>query len=82
MVRHGGTTLGFAAELILLVEDGLGIAVLANADGARGVLRLLAEEVLARMLEQRRAPVPAELSAPDGRGGWWLQALGTGANVR
>jgi CubicO group peptidase (beta-lactamase class C family) len=61
VVRHGGTTLGYAAELILLPEDDLGIAVLANADGARGVLTLLAEEVLARMLEQRPAPAPAEL---------------------
>lgn len=61
VVRHGGTTLGFAAELILLPEDDLGIAVLANADGARGVLTLLAEEVLARMLQQRRAAVSAGL---------------------
>jgi CubicO group peptidase (beta-lactamase class C family) len=49
-VRHGGTALAFAAELILLPDRQLGMAVLANADGSRFIVSRLAEEVLARVL--------------------------------
>lgn len=60
VVRHGGTTLGFSAELILLPEKGLGVAVLANGDGSRDVTAQLAEEILARTLAVSPAPLAAE----------------------
>ncbi len=60
VVRHGGTTLGFSAELILLPEKGLGVAVLANGDGSRDVTSQLAEEILARTLAVKPAPLAAE----------------------
>jgi len=50
MVRHGGTTLAFAAELVLLPQHELGVAVLANADGSRFIVSRLAEEILTRTL--------------------------------
>lgn len=56
VIRHGGTTLAFAAEMILLPEDGLGVAVLANADGSRSVVKRLAEAILSQL--QQRAPEP------------------------
>ncbi len=60
VVRHGGTTLGFSAEAILLPERGLGVAVLSNGDGSRDLTAQLAEEILARTLAVRPAPVAAE----------------------
>jgi CubicO group peptidase (beta-lactamase class C family) len=58
--RHGGTTLGFSAEMILLPEKGLGVAVLANGDGSRNVTAQLAEEILARMLAAKPTSFSAE----------------------
>jgi CubicO group peptidase (beta-lactamase class C family) len=60
--RHGGTTLGFSAEMILLPEKGLGVAVLANGDGSRDVTAQLAEEILTRILPAKKAT-----SFPAGR---------------
>ncbi len=59
VVRHGGTTLCFSAELILLPEKGLGVAVLANGDGSRDVTAQLAEEILGRTLAANPSPLPA-----------------------
>jgi CubicO group peptidase (beta-lactamase class C family) len=56
--RHGGTTLGFSAEMILLPEKGLGVAVLANGDGSRNVTTQLAEEILTRILAEKQIPLP------------------------
>jgi len=50
VVRHGGTTLNFSSELILLPEKGFGVAVLANSKGSRSVVSRLAEEILFRVL--------------------------------
>ncbi len=50
VLRHGGSTPGFSAEAVLLPEDGLGVVVLANADGSRNIVARLAEEILKRML--------------------------------
>ncbi len=61
VIRHGGTTLDFSAELILIPEKGLGTAVLANADGSRSIVARLAEEVLARILGSGVAPLAADL---------------------
>jgi CubicO group peptidase (beta-lactamase class C family) len=59
VIRHGGTTLAFGSELILLPETGLGMAVLANADGSRPIVSRLAEEILNRVLDSN----PPSLSA-------------------
>ncbi len=59
VVRHGGTTLAFAGELILLPDRQLGIAVLANADGSRPIVARLAEEILSRFLAGMDGPAPA-----------------------
>jgi len=71
VVRHGGTTLGFSAELILLPEKGLGVAVLANGDGSRDVTAQLAEEILARTLAVNPASLTVErfVSRLEKRGG-------------
>jgi len=61
VVRHGGTTLAFSSELILLPEKGLGVAVLANGDGSRSVASRLAEEILSRVLDAIPRPVSAGL---------------------
>lgn len=55
VVRHGGTTLGYSSELILLPEQRLGVAVLANSRDARTVIATLAEEILARLLKAKVA---------------------------
>ena len=59
-VRHGGTTLGFSSELILLPKMHLGVAVLANGDGSRDVTAQLAEEILARILTVDPKPLAAD----------------------
>lgn len=51
VVRHGGTTLTFGSELILLPEQKLGVAVLANSHGSRAIVSRLAEEILTRLLK-------------------------------
>lgn len=56
VVRHGGTTLAFAGELILLPDRALGVAVLANADGSRPIVSRLAEEILTRALAGMEGP--------------------------
>jgi CubicO group peptidase (beta-lactamase class C family) len=60
-IRHGGTTLAFSAELILLPEIGLGAAVLANADGSRAVVSRLAEEILTRVMRSNVEAASADL---------------------
>ncbi len=49
-IRHGGTTLSFGGEVILLPEKGVAAAVLANAEGSRGVASQLAANMLKRVL--------------------------------
>jgi hypothetical protein len=61
VLRHGATMPGFAGECILLPEEGLGVAVLANADGARSVIKRLAEEILSRVQSAAPQPVSAQL---------------------
>ena len=46
VVRHGGSTLLFGAEMALLPDQGLGIAVLANGAGSNRVARQLAATIL------------------------------------
>ncbi|MES9944492.1 MAG: serine hydrolase domain-containing protein [Candidatus Thiodiazotropha sp.] len=45
-VRHGGTTLLFGAEMMLLPEHGLGIAVLANGADSNRVVKELAAAII------------------------------------
>jgi hypothetical protein len=61
VVRHGGTTLGFVSEMILLPQQGVGVAVLGNADGSRAILSHLAEAILARLLDAGAELLPAPL---------------------
>lgn len=61
VVRHGGTTLAFSSELVLLPEKGLGVAVLANGDGSRSIVSRLAEEILSRVLDAIPRPLSAGL---------------------
>lgn len=61
VVRHGGTTLCFSSELIMLPEKGLGIAILANGDGSRTIVSRLAGEILSRVLDVMPRPVSADL---------------------
>lgn len=49
--RHGGTTLLYSSELIILPEKGLGVAVLANSSGSRALVSQLAEEILKGALD-------------------------------
>ena len=62
VARHGGTTLAYSSELILLPEQRLGVAVLANSRDARTVIATLAEEILARLLDAKVAE-PSRLTA-------------------
>jgi CubicO group peptidase (beta-lactamase class C family) len=61
VLRHGASTPGFAGECILLPEAGLGMAILANAEVARSVIKRLAEETLSRVMGAVPRPVSAEL---------------------
>jgi CubicO group peptidase (beta-lactamase class C family) len=61
VIRHGGTTLVFAAEMILLPKRGLGVAVLANADGSKAIVSRLAEAILGRVLKTVNALPAADL---------------------
>jgi CubicO group peptidase (beta-lactamase class C family) len=68
VVRHGGTTLGFAAELVLLPDAGLGVAVLASSGDARRVVVQLAESILGHAAALVPGPLPPELFvAADGK---------------
>jgi len=59
VVRHGGTTLLFASEMILLPEHHLGVVVLANSSGSRPVVSRLAETVLQLVLDAYEGARPA-----------------------
>lgn len=65
-LRHGGSTPGFSAELLLLPEHGLGVALLANADGVQEALAGLAARLLQRALgvHSRPAPLARALTHP------------------
>jgi CubicO group peptidase (beta-lactamase class C family) len=73
VVRHGGTTLGFVSEMILLPQQGVGVAVLGNADGSRAILsrlldagaELLPAPLFLERLPQRPASHPAVEAAGD-----------------
>jgi len=62
VIRHGGTTLAFSSELILLPDQDLGVAVLANSQDSRAIVARLAEEILTRLLQQDAAHTPPSKS--------------------
>ena len=53
VARHGGTTLMFAAEMVMLPEHELGVAVISNTRGTRKVVSHLAEDILALVLKSQ-----------------------------
>ncbi len=76
VVRHGGTTLLYASEMILLPEHRMGAVVLANTSGSRPVVSKLAEAILQLALDAREEDRPpasgiflAEMPDRPGDGG-------------
>jgi CubicO group peptidase (beta-lactamase class C family) len=61
VARHSGNSLGYTAEWILLPEQGLGVAVLANAGHAGHVVKRLAEVILEKSIDLDPEPIPADL---------------------
>lgn len=61
VVRHGGTTLLFSSELIMLPEQRLGVAVLANSSNSRSIVAQLAQEILTRVLQSMPEPPDTQL---------------------
>jgi CubicO group peptidase (beta-lactamase class C family) len=53
VARHGGTTLLFSAEMVMLPEHELGVVVLSNTGGTRRVVSHLAEDILTLILKRR-----------------------------
>lgn len=53
VARHGGTTLMFSAEMVMLPEHELGVVVLSNTRGTRRVVSHLAEDILSLVLKSR-----------------------------
>jgi hypothetical protein len=79
VVRHGGSTLLFGAELALLPDQGIGVAVLANGAESNRVARQLAATILQLILRVRgsgimtrtiKPPAPEEQSQLIPSGGY------------
>jgi CubicO group peptidase (beta-lactamase class C family) len=51
VVRHGGTTVMFNSEMIMLPEQQLGIVIMTNTSDSRQVISRLAEEILEIVLQ-------------------------------
>jgi CubicO group peptidase (beta-lactamase class C family) len=64
VVRHGGTTMLFAGELVLLPERNLGAVVLANTHGSRRVVSHIAEDLLRLAIEGELGLPPGESALP------------------
>ncbi len=58
VVRHGGTTLLYASEMVLLPEHRMGAVVLANTAGSRPVVSKIAEAILQLALDAREGDRP------------------------
>ncbi len=61
VIRHGGTTLSYGGEVIIVPEKGLAVVVLANAEGSRGVASRLAESILSRVIRSDTQSIPADI---------------------
>jgi len=55
VVRHGGATMLFSSEVMLLPDDGLGVIILANTKGSGAVIKKLANRILKYSLKHKRA---------------------------
>ncbi len=61
VIRHGGTTLSYGGEVIIVPDKGLAVVVLANAEGSRGVASKLGESILSRVIRSDTQSVPADM---------------------
>jgi CubicO group peptidase (beta-lactamase class C family) len=62
-VRHGGSTMLFGAEMVLLPKQGLGVTVLTNSSGSKRLAHELAATILRLVLKvqgRERQPLPAQ----------------------
>ncbi len=55
VVRHGGATMYFSSEVMLLPDDGLGVVILANTKGSGTIVKKLAKRILKFSLKHKRA---------------------------
>jgi CubicO group peptidase (beta-lactamase class C family) len=65
VLQHGGAVSGFGARNALVPSSRSGVAVMANADWAGGVLDAIEREVLAQLMPVADAPVVEGLPARD-----------------
>jgi hypothetical protein len=63
VVRHGGDTILFSSEIMMLPDSGLGVVVLANTKGSGSVIRKLANRILRFALKHKRDTDPRHLVA-------------------
>jgi len=55
VVRHGGSTMLFSSELMMLPDDGLGVVILANTKGSGSIIKKLANRILKFSVKQKYA---------------------------
>jgi CubicO group peptidase (beta-lactamase class C family) len=65
VIRHGGTTLSYGGEVVILPEKGLAVVVLANAEGSHAIAAKLGESILRRVLSTETATDPTDLSIAE-----------------
>jgi hypothetical protein len=58
VVRHGGDTMLFSSEVMMLPDSGLGVVVLANTKGSGSVIRKLANRILRFALKHKQDSDP------------------------
>ncbi len=58
VVRHGGDTMLFSSEVMMLPENSLGVVILANTTGSGSVLEKLASRILKFALEHKHDSDP------------------------
>jgi CubicO group peptidase (beta-lactamase class C family) len=79
VARHGGATLLYSGELLVVPDQALAVAVLANRAGSSGVTGYVAEQLVAAVLATRGSPdalpspPPAGLQASAPLPGPWVE---------
>lgn len=58
VVRHGGSTMLFSSEVMLLPDSGLGVVILANTKGSGSVIKKLAKRILKFALKYKQDTDP------------------------
>jgi CubicO group peptidase (beta-lactamase class C family) len=63
---HGGDTIGYSAQLEIIAEAGVAVAVLTNGGGAAGLMREVFDHLLGELADVRQPdrPVPPETPVP------------------